>query len=205
VAGDGSRGHPVFAAAYAWGSGWLEGGRLGAARRELLAQARGVVLDLGAGIGANLPHLGPAVSRVHLVEPDPHMVRRLRPRVPRHGVVHQTRGESLPLDDASVDTVLATLTLCSVDDPPAVLAELRRVLRSGGRVLVLEHVLSDDPGLARRQLRYRRPWQVLGAGCRPDRDTAAALAEAGFDVAGLRRFQVRGSLLAAEWVTGSVG
>jgi SAM-dependent methyltransferase len=170
----------------------------------LVVQAHGVVLDLGAGIGLNLPHLGPAVTGVHLVEPDPHMIRRLRPRVPEHGVVHQAGGERLPLPAASVDTVLATLTLCTVDDPPAVLAELRRVLRPGGRVLVLEHVLSLDPRLAWWQNHLRVPWRCAGAGCNPNRDTVTALDQAGFDTSGLTRFRVPGSLLTAEWVTGAV-
>lgn len=195
-------GHPVFAALYRRMTAPIEAGPIGAARRTLLADAHGVVVDLGAGIGLNLPHLGGAVTGVHLVEPDPHMIRRLPPRLPEHVQVHQVGAEDLPMDDASVDTVLATLTLCTVADPPGVVAEIRRVLRPGGQVLVLEHVRSLDPGLARWQDRLTRPWNWFGAGCHPNRDTAGVFASAGFETAGLTRFRAPGMHLTREWVTG---
>jgi SAM-dependent methyltransferase len=212
-------GHPVFAALYPRMARGFEAGPIGAARRDLLAGAGGVVVDLGAGIGLNLPHLlpppggkpraGPAVTSVHLVEPDPHMVRRLRADLPAHAApgqitVHQVRAEQLPLPDGSVDTVLATLTLCTVGDVPAAVEQIRRVLRPAGRLLVLEHVRSVKPGLAAWQNGLSGPWRWFGAGCHPDRDTAAALAEAGFDTSGLTRLTVPGITLAREWITGPV-
>jgi ubiquinone/menaquinone biosynthesis C-methylase UbiE len=204
VSGNGGAtgGHRLFAEIYGRFGDSLEGGRIGAVRRELVVQATGVVLDLGAGAGANLPLLSDAVDTVHAVEPDPYMIRYLRRRLPENAVVHQARGEALPLDDGSIDTVLTTLTLCTVQDMPQVLAEIRRVLRPGGRVLVLEHVLASRPRQARLQRLFKGPWRWAGAGCNPDRDTAAALAEAGFDTGGLRRFGVRGTVLAPEWITG---
>jgi SAM-dependent methyltransferase len=201
----GQSGHPVFAAMYARMATSLEAGRIGAARRSLLANATGVTLDLGAGIGLNLPHLPPAVTVVHLVEPDPHMIRRLQPGAPEHAVVHQAAGEDLPLPDAGVDTVLATLTLCTVTDLPRVLGEIRRVLRPGGRLLVLEHVLSVRADRARWQNLLQAPWRAAGGGCYPNRDTVRALEGGGFDVSGLSRFSIRGGLLAPEWVTGVIG
>lgn len=196
--------HPLFAQVYGRFGDVVEAGRIGRARREILEQARGVVLDLGAGTGANLAHLPGAVTAVHAVEPDPSMIRWLRPRLPAHATLHQARGEDLPLPDAGVDTVLATLTLCSVQDVPAVLAEIRRVLAPGGQVLVLEHVLAERTAAALAQRAFRLPWRLAGGGCSPVRDTPKALAGAGFDVSGLRRFEVRGALLASEWVTGVV-
>lgn len=196
------RGHPVFAAYYARLSGSIESGPIGAARSELLAGARGVVVDLGAGIGVNFPHLGPAVTEVHAVEPDPHMVRRLTPTLPGNAVVHQVGAETIPLPDAGVDTVLATLTLCTVADLDAVAAEIHRVLRPGGQVLVLEHVRSTDPRTAAWQRRLRGPWRWFGGGCNPDRDTAAALAGAGFDTGALERFTVPGMPLTGQWIRG---
>ncbi|WP_198950550.1 class I SAM-dependent methyltransferase [Kineosporia sp. A_224] len=194
--------HPVFAAFYPRMARGMEAGPIGSTRRALLAAARGVVVDLGAGVGLNLPHLGPDVSAVHAVEPDPHMVRRLTPNLPPGAVVHQVGAETLPLPDASVDTVLATLTLCTVQDPAAAVREIRRVLRPDGQVLVLEHVLATDPGLAAWQHRMRLPWRWFGAGCNPTRDTTAAFAAAGFDVAGLQRIDVPGLPMTREWVTG---
>jgi len=120
--------HPVFAALYPRMARGIEAGPIGAERRALLGAARGVVVDLGSGVGLNLPHLGPSVTAVHAVEPDPHIVRRLSPNLPPGAVVHQVGAETLPLDDDSVDTVLATLTLCTVQDPAAAVAEIRRVL-----------------------------------------------------------------------------
>jgi len=161
--------HPVFAALYPRMARGMEAGPIGTTRRTLLAAARGVVVDLGSGVGLNMPHLGPEVTTVQAVEPDPHMVRRLTPNLPPGAVVHQVGAETLPLPDASVDTVLATLTLCTVQDLAAAVREIRRVLRPDGQVLVLEHVLSTDLGVAVWQHRMRLPWRWFGAGCNPTR------------------------------------
>jgi ubiquinone/menaquinone biosynthesis C-methylase UbiE len=195
-------GHPVFAALYGWLADAIEAGPVGAARRELLADARGVVVDLGAGIGANLPHLPPAVSTVHLVEPDPHMIRRLERDLPDHAVIHQTGAEDLPFAGSSIDTVLATLTLCTVHDLPRSISEIRRVLRPGGQLLILEHVRSTNPWVARGQDLLQGPWQWAGGGCHPNRDTAAALAAEGFDPTPLTRIATPTMLLAQDWITG---
>ncbi len=201
-------GHPVFAAVYGVMARSMEAGPIGVARRELLVGARGVVVDLGAGIGLNLPHLGPAVTDVHLVEPDPHMVRRLERRVQDETgpqlTVHPVGAEALPLPDGSVDTVLATLTLCTVADLGASIAEIRRVLRPEGQVLVLEHVRSTDARVARRQDLWHGPWRWFAAGCQSNRDTSATLAAAGFDVSALTRFAVPGLSATKEWVTGAL-
>lgn len=194
--------HPVFTRLYDRASSALEAGSIGSARRDLVARAAGVVVDVGAGIGLNLPHLGNKVTRVELVEPDPSMVRRLRPRLPAHAVVHEACAERLPLDDASADTVLVTLVLCTVDDVPAVTSEIRRVLRPGGQVLVLEHVRSLDLRRARRQDLLQRPWRTFAGGCRPNRDTVAALTDAGFDTTGLTRFTTPEVAVIREWVVG---
>jgi len=196
--------HPVFAALYPRMARGMEAGPIGTTRRTLLAAARGVVVDLGSGVGLNMPHLGPEVTTVQAVEPDPHMVRRLTPNLPPGAVVHQVGAETLPLPDASVDTVLATLTLCTVQDLAAAVREIRRVLRPDGQVLVLEHVLSTDLGVAVWQHRMRLPWRWFGAGCNPTRDTAAAFASVGFDVAGLRRMDVPGPPITREWITGTL-
>ena len=196
------RGHPVFAAYYTRLSTSIEAGPIGAARRDLVAGASGVVVDLGAGIGLNFPHLGPTVTTLHAVEPDPHMVRRMTPALPRNAMVHQVGAEAIPLPRAGADTVLATLTLCTVADLDAVAAEIHRVLRPGGRLVVLEHVRSAVPRTAAWQRRLRRPWRWFGGGCNPDRDTAAALARAGFDVRSLETFSVPGMPLTGQWVRG---
>jgi len=162
---------------------------LGPRRAATLAAAQGRVLELGAGTGVSLPHYpaGPGIESVLLTEPDRHQRRRLTARATaqhRPTRVADARAERLPVDTGSIDTVVAMLVLCSVEDQSAALAEVRRVLRPDGRLLLLEHVRAADPRLARWQDRLAPLTRRL-AGCRPNRDTVAAVADAGFDVAGL--------------------
>ena len=170
--------------------GRLERAGLAERRRRLLAAARGDVLEIGAGTGLNVPHYPEAVEALVLVEPEEPMARRAQRRLAgsgRRGRVLQASAESLPFADGSFDTAVCTLVLCSVADPSAALAELRRVLRPAGRLLFLEHVRADDPKLARWQDRLRRPWRRLAAGCNCNRRTVAAIEDAGFSLEELER------------------
>ena len=150
-------------------------------RHALLARARGRVLEIGAGTGLNLDHYGPEVTDLVLTEPEEPMARRLRAKLTRGDVV-EVGAERLPFEDASFDTVVSTLVLCTVPDQPAAIAEIRRVLKPDGQLLVLEHVRSGDPKVAKWQDRLLRPWRFIGHGCHCNRDTAAALKRAGFEV-----------------------
>jgi ubiquinone/menaquinone biosynthesis C-methylase UbiE len=185
--------HPIFARFYDRMTAASERAGLGEMRRELLASASGRVLELGAGTGHNLPYYTDAVTELVMTEPDPHMARRLRERLARepgaagHPTVVETAAEGLPFDDGSFDTVVATLVLCTVEDQQRTLAEARRVLVEGGRLLYLEHVRSNRPGLARWQDRLRRPWGFIAAGCHPNRPTGQAIADAGFWIDSLER------------------
>jgi ubiquinone/menaquinone biosynthesis C-methylase UbiE len=174
-------GHPVFAALHDRIAAVGERHGLAAMRAELVGDAAGVVLELGAGTGHNLAHYSAAVTQLILTEPDPHMARRLRrrladepPAVEAARVV-EAPAERLPVADASVDAVVATLVLCTADEPATALAEVRRVLKPGGRLLFLEHVRSPDPRLARWQDRLERPWGWFSGGCHPNRDTEASI------------------------------
>jgi ubiquinone/menaquinone biosynthesis C-methylase UbiE len=147
-------------------------------RRELLARARGRVLELGAGTGANVELYPQAAAELVLVEPDPHMTKRLRAKLGelgRSAEVVEAPAERLPFDDSSFDTAVVTLVLCTVPDPEAALAEVARVLEPGGRLLFIEHVRAGEPGLARWQDRLEKPWRFLGDGCHCNRDTVAAI------------------------------
>jgi SAM-dependent methyltransferase len=142
-----------------------------------------VVVEIGAGVGANLDYL-PAGTRLVAVEPSLRMHDRLRDRAGEAGVELEVlaRGAgSLPLEDASFDEVICSLVLCTVDDPGAVLAEVRRILRPGGRFRFVEHVAAP-PWSPRRWLQrvLRRPWAWLFEGCSLERDTAARVRAAGF-------------------------
>jgi ubiquinone/menaquinone biosynthesis C-methylase UbiE len=148
-----------------------EEGGLGDMRRELLSQASGRCLEVGAGTGLNLDHWPADVDELVLSEPDPHMVRQLRKKVSGDARIVEAPAERLPFDDNSFDTVALTLVLCTVPDPEAALREIARVLRPGGRFLFLEHVRAEDARLARWQDRLHTPWKWFGDGCHCNRDT----------------------------------
>lgn len=170
------------------------GERLGLAdrRAELLRGAHGQVVEIGAGTGLNAGHY-PVAAEVVLTEPVPAMYRRLEKRVRGHAGLRpvQAAADELPMADASVDTVVSTLVLCTVPDVDRVLAELARVLRPGGRLLFCEHVRAEDPKLARRQTRFAGPWAAFAQGCRCDRDTVALLKQR-FDIETLSTAKWRG-------------
>lgn len=173
----------LFAAAYDRLMAPLERGRFRAIRTALLAHAAGRVLEIGAGTGINFPLYPAAVTQVEALEPDPAMSaradRRLSSaRVPVRRVA--ARAEALPYPDASFDTVVATLVLCTVGDPHASLREVRRVLKPGGLLLVFEHVRLENPLLAGLQAALTPAWKHLAGGCHLDRDTLRLVREAGF-------------------------
>ncbi len=182
------REHRIFAAFCDLLARRSERGPMGARRRELLREASGRVLEIGAGTGVNLAHY-PGLQALTLVEPDGAMRRRLAPRAaaaPFPVEVLDAPAERLPIEDASVDAVVSTGVLCSVDDPPRALAEARRVLRPGGRLLFIEHVRAEGRA-ARWQDRLTPVWRRLNAGCHPNRDTLAAIRAAGFAVTTVTR------------------
>jgi ubiquinone/menaquinone biosynthesis C-methylase UbiE len=182
-------GHPVFAALYDSVNASMERRWMGLRRRRLLAGASGVVLEIGGGTGANLPHYRD-VDRVVVAEPDPFMRKRLGPKLGDARVpveVSAAGAEELPFPDGSFDTAVSTLVLCTVPDQESALVEVRRVLRPGGRLLFIEHVRATG-STARWQDRIEPLWRRLLGGCHPNRDTVAAIEEAGFEIDSLESF-----------------
>lgn len=152
-------------------------------RARVCAGLHGEVLELGFGSGHNTGHYPAGVARVLAVEPSDvgwglSEARRRRSAVPVERV--GLDGACLPLDDASVDAALSTWTLCTVPDVSAALAEVRRVLRPGGRLHFLEHGLSPDPGVERWQHRLNGLQGRIAGGCHIDRPVDRLLQDAGF-------------------------
>jgi SAM-dependent methyltransferase len=159
-------------------------------RRRLVDQATGEVLEIGAGTGRNLPRYRTA-TRVVALEPGPGMRARANQAAQAGQVAVEVidgTAEDLPFPDATFDTVVASLVLCTVPHPARALAEAHRVLRRGGTLRFYEHVRAEDPRLARWQDRLERPWGWLAGGCHPNRDVVAAITAAGFQVLELDRF-----------------
>jgi ubiquinone/menaquinone biosynthesis C-methylase UbiE len=163
-------------------------------RVALIGAAEGDVLEIGGGTGANLPFYGDAVSSLTITEPEQPMVKRLEKRLAEStldATLLRAPAEDLPFPDASFDVAVSTLVLCTVDDQPRALRELRRVLRPGGKLLFIEHVRSDDPKLARLQDRFMPLNARIGHGCHCNRSTVDSLRKAGFDVTRLEHDELK--------------
>jgi SAM-dependent methyltransferase len=174
---------------------WL-GEKLGMAalRGELLAEARGATLEIGAGTGLNLPHYPTDLAELVLAEPGALIGGRIDLGRAPAGVptrLEPAPAEYLPFEDASFDTVVSTLVLCTVRDPERAVAEAARVLRPGGRLLFLEHVAADGGWRRTMQRRSVRPWAGFADGCRCDRATLATI-ESRMRVEALERGSWRG-------------
>jgi ubiquinone/menaquinone biosynthesis C-methylase UbiE len=160
-------------------------------RRELLADAHGSVLEIGAGTGLNLRHYGDGVKELIITEPDEAMFAKLSRTASGHGLnprVVQAPAEQLPFENDSFDHVVSTMVLCTVTDPAASMAEIRRVLRPGGRLLLIEHVQAPEGRKLRSaQNKLHAPWKAFACGCNCNLDTHDLLAAAGFDTAPLQR------------------
>lgn len=153
------------------------------AKRALLSPLRGTVLEIGPGTGSNLRFFSGQAEWIG-VEPNPHSRAHLMAAAAsfwRSVRLLDGVAERLPLPDASVDAVVSSLVLCSVSDPQLALAEIRRVLRPGGRFVFIEHVAAEERSWLRSLQRIMRgPQALLGDGCRPDRDTLDEINAAGF-------------------------
>ncbi len=170
-------GHPVVAATLDLAMWSLRG-----VRRRLVAEARGRVLEIGCGTGANLPFYGGA-ERVVAIEPDPHMLRRARRKAARAAVpvaLVRASAEDLPFADGSFDTVVATWVLCTIPHPERAAREMRRVLRPDGVLLSAEHTRAGGARAASLQHALNPAWARIAGGCHLDRDAPRILEAAGF-------------------------
>lgn len=193
---DTGRRRPLFARLYPAMARAMDEGGMSQQRRSLLTGLRGEVIEVGAGSGANFAHYPASVLRVTAVEPDPYLRREAARAAAgadlEFGVefdVVPGTGEDLPLADASADTVVFTLVLCSVRDVRACLNEARRVLRPGGTVRFLEHGAADSAGIARLQRVMDATLHPhLAGGCHLSRDPVRSITDAGFRITAAERF-----------------
>ena len=166
---------------------WLgELGGMRRRRRRLLADARGRVVEIGAGTGLNIAHYPDGIAELVLAEPEQAMRRRLARRLRRHARVARivdAPAEHLPLADGSVDTVVSTLVLCTVDEPERALREIARVLRPDGQLLFIEHVRAGSRFLAACQNTLLHPWRRFAGGCVCNRPTMELMVACGFTIA----------------------
>lgn len=173
-------------------------------RAKVVPQARGAVFELGCGGGINQRFYDTAaITRFAGIDPSPPLLADARAAAARHSCpvdLVEAGGEAIPFGDASFDTVVTTYTLCSVGNPARVLAELRRVLRPGGRLLFCEHGAAPDPGVARWQRRIEPVWKRMMGGCHLTRQVAAAIGAAGFAIETVDGSYLPGTPRFAGWM-----
>ncbi len=171
-------------------------------RTRVCAPLSGEVLEIGFGTGLNLAALPPAVTRVRAVDPLHRGIERASGRISERGIPVDLIGpdaRDLPVPDDSVDTVLCTWSLCSIDDPVAAVTEIARVLRPGGALHFVEHGGSPEPKVRRWQHRLDGPWSRLAGGCHLDRDIPSVLLAGGLDITALETYYTRSEPHVLGW------
>lgn len=185
--------HPIFARVFAKLVALDDRSGQAEHRTELLAGLSGRVIEVGAGTGANFAHYPAEVSEVVAVEPEPYMQTHAVQAAGEVDIdveVVDSIAERLPVEDASVDAAVASLVLCSIDDPAVSLAEMARVVRPGGELRFYEHVRSLNDRSARWQDRLDVIWPHLFGNCHTARDTASMIEDSGWEVVDLRRLHI---------------
>lgn len=176
-------------------------------REKIVPLAEGHVLELGCGAGANFGYYDPSkVERLFALEPSAGMISRARKALapgPLGDRVEflEAGAEAVPLEDQSVDTVIITFVLCTIPDWQGALAETRRLLRPGGRVLFSEHGLAPDEGVAKWQRRIEPVWKRLAGGCHLTRDITAMFEKSGLRTAGAQTMYLPNSPKIAGFVS----
>lgn len=154
-------------------------------RRRTLAAAKGRILEIGFGTGRNLEFYPDSVQKIEAIDPDLDLDRLSLPRI-RHARIevdfHHLDAEHLPFETRSFDTVVSTMTLCSIPDVEHALSEIRRVLKPGGKFLFMEHGRAPDERVARWQDRINPHWKPLAGGCHVNRPINQLVTASGLSV-----------------------
>ena len=182
--------------------------RLAPLRENTVKGAEGRVLEIGIGSGLNLPFYGPNVTEVMALEPSPKLTQMTqelakKSRFETPLTLLPDSAEAIPFEDASFDTVLTTWTLCSIPDAHRALAEMRRVLKPGGRLLFVEHGKAPDAGVAKWQNRLDPLWGHIAGGCHLNRQMAELITHAGFSMETLNARYIDGPRWASFMYEGS--
>jgi ubiquinone/menaquinone biosynthesis C-methylase UbiE len=186
-------GHRLFAAFWSFQTR-SEPAAIRKVRNEVVGGARGRTLEIGVGVGTNWKYL-PAGVEYTGIEPDEYMLSRAQESATTEGRELELLPfgvEHLPFEDASFDTVISTLTFCTVGDPIAGFQEIHRVLTPGGELRFGEHVRSKNRVYARIQWLAKPITRRLAGGCEHDRDTLSAIRAGGFEAIDIRSARISG-------------
>jgi ubiquinone/menaquinone biosynthesis C-methylase UbiE len=164
-------------------------------RAAWVPHARGEVLEIGIGSGLNLPYYSPQVQRVYGVDPSVELQRIARNRAGERTDIEflpQSAEDPLPLNDASIDTIVMTWTLCSIPNAGKALEQMKRVLKTNGQLLFLEHGRSPDTGVVTWQDRLTPLWKRITGGCHLNRKVDELITDAGLQITELKNFYLPG-------------
>jgi ubiquinone/menaquinone biosynthesis C-methylase UbiE len=166
--------------------------QLGKYRRRALEPAFGRTLEIGFGTGLNLPFYPETVSEILAVDPERMLQKRVAERIAESSIpvtfFQLDASGRLPFEDATIDSIVTTFTLCSIEALAPALAEMRRVLKPTGVYAFFEHGRSDDAQIAKRQDRYNPIQKIIGVGCNMNRPIDSLIEKGGFALTNLERF-----------------
>lgn len=169
----------------------------GRKKTKLFSSVKGKVLEIGPGTGVNFKYYTKKISWIG-IEPNKEMHKFLNEKIEKLGIkakIKEGKAEKIPLKDSSIDFVISTLVLCSIDDQVKALSEIKRVLKKGGKLLFIEHV-ADKPGTLRKffqDIAPHTPWRLFSDNCRPNRETWSNIRNAGFSNVKVNHFKQKES------------
>lgn len=166
-------------------------------RRKVVPRAEGRVLEVGFGAGHNLPFYDSAkVTHLWALEPSAEMRERAAERVAQSPIELEfidLPSERIPLDAEAADTILITYTLCTIPDVMAALGEMRRVLKTSGKMIFCEHGEAPDESVRRWQRRLTPAWKAIGGGCHVGRPIPKLIADGGFKLEDMQTMYLPGT------------